>query len=207
MLVADKLGFPVEWSLAGAMLTKKQLAPAVEFEQNRASADRRSLRRARPGTAAGRRAGDRGGNREPGRGHGGRRPGQCPVPRPGPARHLRSHRSPVPGAGPCPGRRVRRPRQLRAGPTPRAGAAAARVRARRTVVERRLPATDPRPVPVGGDAARQLRGRHPDRPLSRRTAPGRPGGPCGSTCTTGWRSCSSPASSPSPPNQAPARAC
>lgn len=37
MLVADKLGFPVEWSLAGAMLTKKQLAPAVEFEQNRAS--------------------------------------------------------------------------------------------------------------------------------------------------------------------------
>ena len=38
MLVADKLGFPVEWSLAGAMLTKKQLAPAVEFEQNRASA-------------------------------------------------------------------------------------------------------------------------------------------------------------------------
>lgn len=38
MLVADKLGFPVEWSLAGAMLTKKQLTPAVEFEQNRASA-------------------------------------------------------------------------------------------------------------------------------------------------------------------------
>lgn len=38
MLVADKLGFPVEWSLAGAMLTKKQLAPAVEYEQNRASA-------------------------------------------------------------------------------------------------------------------------------------------------------------------------
>ncbi|MDN5803327.1 MAG: ATP-binding protein [Microlunatus sp.] len=38
MLVADKLGIPVEWSLAGAMLVKKQLTPVIEYEQNRASA-------------------------------------------------------------------------------------------------------------------------------------------------------------------------
>ena len=37
MLAADKLGFPVEWSMAGAMLSPKVLAPTVEFEQKRAA--------------------------------------------------------------------------------------------------------------------------------------------------------------------------
>jgi hypothetical protein len=38
MLSADKLGFPVEWSMAGAMLTPKAVAPVIEFEQKRAAA-------------------------------------------------------------------------------------------------------------------------------------------------------------------------
>ena len=37
MLVSDKLGFPVEWSMAGAMLDPKELTSAIEFEQNRAA--------------------------------------------------------------------------------------------------------------------------------------------------------------------------
>ena len=37
MLASDKLGFPVEWSMAGAMLDPKDLTPAIEFEQNRAA--------------------------------------------------------------------------------------------------------------------------------------------------------------------------
>lgn len=37
MLAADKLGFPVEWSLSGAMLEPKSLERVIEFEHNRAS--------------------------------------------------------------------------------------------------------------------------------------------------------------------------
>lgn len=37
MLAADKLGFPVEWSMAGMMLDPAALAPAIEFEQKRAA--------------------------------------------------------------------------------------------------------------------------------------------------------------------------
>lgn len=37
MLASDKLGFPVEWSMAGAMLDPKDLTSAIEFEQNRAA--------------------------------------------------------------------------------------------------------------------------------------------------------------------------
>ncbi|HZA04262.1 MAG TPA: ATP-binding protein [Propionibacteriaceae bacterium] len=37
MLASDKLGFPVEWSMTGAMLDPKDLSPAIEFEQNRAA--------------------------------------------------------------------------------------------------------------------------------------------------------------------------
>ena len=37
MLASDKLGFPVEWSMAGAMLDPKDLTAAIEFEQNRAA--------------------------------------------------------------------------------------------------------------------------------------------------------------------------
>ena len=37
MLASDKLGFPVEWSMSGAMLDPKDLTAAIEFEQNRAA--------------------------------------------------------------------------------------------------------------------------------------------------------------------------
>ena len=37
MLASDKLGFPVEWSMAGTMLDPKDLTAAIEFEQNRAA--------------------------------------------------------------------------------------------------------------------------------------------------------------------------
>ena len=42
MLASDKLGFPVEWSMAGTMLDPKDLTAAIEFEQNRAAASRRT---------------------------------------------------------------------------------------------------------------------------------------------------------------------
>lgn len=37
MVASNRLGFPVEWSLSGALLSAKTLVPAIVFEQNRAN--------------------------------------------------------------------------------------------------------------------------------------------------------------------------
>ncbi|QDP95005.1 hypothetical protein FOE78_02920 [Microlunatus elymi] len=37
MVASNRLGFPVEWSLSGTLLSAKTLSKAIEFEQNRAS--------------------------------------------------------------------------------------------------------------------------------------------------------------------------
>ena len=37
MLAANRLGFPVEWSLSGTLMSARTLSRAIEFEQNRAS--------------------------------------------------------------------------------------------------------------------------------------------------------------------------
>ena len=158
-------GFPVEWSMAGAMLDPKDLTAAIEFEQNRAAGISShyaehslipppAVERAIEGATA-----------EPGRGDRGRHPDRGPVPRPDPAGHLRGERGRVPGAGPGPGRRLRRADELRAGPPARAGAAAAGVRAGGAVVDGRVPAAAAGEVPGLGDAARGRRGRHADRAL------------------------------------------
>ena len=81
MLTSDKLGFPVEWSMAGTMLDPKELT-------RRSSSNRIgrrhlvALRRAQPDPATGGGTGDRGRDPQPGRGDRGRHPDRGPVPRP-----------------------------------------------------------------------------------------------------------------------------
>ena len=207
MLVADKLGFPVEWSLAGAMLTKKQLAPAVEFEQNRASsiAAHYAEHGLVPPPAVGRAIAGatenldevtEGDSRASVRFRGPVRLATYAVTE---AQCLEQARALVDAYGDRANFDLAHPRgqaQLLREFVP--GEPWSTVG-----YQRRIPAT----LHGGGDAARQLRGRHPDRARISPTAPGPPAGRCGWTCTTGWRSCSSPGSSPSPPNPARARAC
>ncbi len=145
----------MEWSLAGAMLTKKQLAPAVEYEQNRASAIAAhyaehglvpppAVGRAIIGATENLDEVTEGDGRSSVRFRG---PVRLATYAATEAECLEQARALVDAYGDRANFDLAQPA--------RAGAAAAGVRARGTVVERGLPAADPRPVPGGGDAARR----------------------------------------------------
>ena len=81
MLASNRLGFPVEWSLSGTLMSARTLSGAIEFEQNRAAGHRVALPGARHDAAAVGGPGDPGRGVEPGRGDGGRQPHRRPLPR------------------------------------------------------------------------------------------------------------------------------
>ena len=66
MLASNRLGFPVEWSLSGTLMSARTLARAIEFEQNRASGVAAHYQEHQVTAAALGRAGDPVRGREPG---------------------------------------------------------------------------------------------------------------------------------------------